>query len=70
MVLPRALREEIVSVPGEVLVRHTDGGLLLTTAESDGLVHVSETGVPSLTLGRRVTNSEVLRAIDQDRADR
>ena len=70
MVLPRRLREEIVSAPGEVLVRRTADGLLLTPAEDSGTVTAGPDGLPVLTLGRRVTNAEVLAAIDRERADR
>lgn len=70
MVLPRRLREEIVTAPGEVLVRRTPDGLLLTAAEDAGTVSTGEDGLPVLTLGRKVTNAEVLAAIDRERADR
>jgi hypothetical protein len=70
MVLPSGLREEIVSIPGEVLIRRTADGLLLTAAESPGTVRVGDDGLPVLSIGRRVTNDEVLSAIDQERADR
>ena len=69
MVLPRHLREEIVDVPGEVLVRRTADGLLLTAAEGAGAVTTGADGLPVLTLGRTVTNAEVLAAIDGGRAD-
>lgn len=70
MVLPRRLREEIVNAPGEVLVRRTADGLLLTPAEGSGTVASAADGLPVLTIGRRVTNAEVLAAIDRERADR
>jgi hypothetical protein len=70
MVLPIGLREEVVTVPGEVLVWRTADGLLLTAAEMPGTVREADDGFPVLSLGRRVTNEEVLRAIDQERADR
>lgn len=70
MVLPRRLREEIVTAPGEVLVRRTPDGLLLTPAEGAGTVSIGSDGLPLLMLGRLVTNAEVLAAIDRERADR
>ncbi|MGH8998396.1 MAG: hypothetical protein ACRDY7_03300 [Acidimicrobiia bacterium] len=70
MVLPRRLREEIVSVPGEVLIRRTADGLLLTAAEGSGMVATGDDGLPLLRVGRTVTNTEVLAAIDRERADR
>lgn len=70
MVLPRGLREEIVTIPGDVLLRRTNDGLLLTTAESPGTVGEGDDGLPVLSIGRPVSNAEVLRAIEQDRADR
>ena len=70
MVLPSGLREEIVSIPGEVLVRRTADGLLLTAAETPGTVRVGDDGFPVLSIGRRVSNDEVLTAIEKERADR
>ena len=70
MVLPSGLREEIVSDPGEVLVRRTADGLLLTPAETPGVVRVGDDGFPVLSIGRRVSNDEVLAAIEKERADR
>lgn len=70
MVLPRGLRHELVSVPGEVLVRRTADGVLLTPAEGTGTVTEAEDGLPLLRIGRGVTNDEVLAAIDRERADR
>lgn len=70
MVLPSGLREEVVSIPGEILVRRTADGLLLTAAESPGTVRVGDDGFPVLSIGRRVSNDEVLAAVEKDRADR
>jgi hypothetical protein len=70
MVLPSGLREEVVSTPGEVLVRRTADGLLLTAAETPGTVRVGDDGFPVLSIGRRVGNDEVLAAIEKERADR
>ena len=70
MVLPSGLREEIVSIPGEVLIRRTAEGLLLTAALAPGTVRQSDDGLPVLSIGRRVSNEEVLRGIEAERADR
>lgn len=70
LVLPRALRPELVTVPGELLIRRTADGVLLTPADRTGTVSEAEDGLPVLTIGRRVTNDEVLAALDQERADR
>ena len=70
MVLPSGLRDEIVSIPGDVLVRRTADGLLLTPAETPGTVRDGDDGLPVLTIGRRIGNDETLRAIEQERADR
>lgn len=70
MVLPSGLRDEIVSIPGDVLVRRTADGLLLTPAETPGTVRDGDDELPVLTIGRRVSNDETLRAIEQERADR
>lgn len=70
MVLPRRLREEIVRVPGEVLLRRTGDGLLLTAAEESGDVGTGADGLPVLRLGRPVGNAEVLAAIDRERSER
>lgn len=70
MVLPSGLRAEIVNVPGEVEIRRTAEGLLLLRAEQPGAVRQGADGLPVLSIGRRVTNDEVLRAIEAERADR
>lgn len=70
MVLPSGLRDEIVSIPGDVLVRRTADGLLLTPAETPGTVGDGADGLPLLSIGRRVSNDETLRAIEHERADR
>lgn len=70
MVLPRGLREDVVTVPGEVLLRRTAEGLLMTAADAPGTVLQADDGLPALALGRRITTEEVLAAIDGDRADR
>lgn len=70
MVLPRGVREEIVTIPGDVLLRRTADGLLLTAAQPPGTVTNGDDGLPVLSIGRPVTNAEVLDAIEQDRSSR
>lgn len=70
MVLPQWLREEVVSAPGEVLLRRTPDGLLLTPVSSEGDVEQAADGLPVLRLGHRLRNDDVLAAIDRERADR
>lgn len=70
MVLPRGIREELLTVPGHVLVRRTADGVLLIPAEGAGTVTDAADGLPLLRIGRAVTNEEVLAAIDRERADR
>lgn len=70
LVLPRHLRDEVVEVPGEVFIRRTADGLLVTPAETAGILATAPDGMAVLTLGRRVANSEVLAAIDQERSNR
>jgi DNA-binding transcriptional regulator/RsmH inhibitor MraZ len=70
MVLPRGVRDEIVRVPGEVLLRRTADGLLLSAADEAGAVGQAPDGLPVLSLGRPVRNSEVLDAIDREREGR
>jgi len=70
MVLPRAIRDELLHVPGEVVVRRADGGWLMSAADSSGTVREGSDGLPVLTIGRSVTTAEVLDAIDQERAER
>lgn len=70
MVIPAALRDEISSTPGDVIVHRTADGLLLTPAPRAGSVGVGGDGLPVLHLELRVTNDEVLAAIDHDRSQR
>jgi hypothetical protein len=70
MVLPRAIRDELLHVPGEVVVRRADGGWLMSAADSVGTVRDGPDGLPVLSIGRPVTTAEVLEAIAQERADR
>lgn len=70
MVLPRWIRRELIAAPGEVLVRRTPDGVLLTPIASEGEVGEGIDGLPVLKLGHRVTNDDVLAAIDRERAGR
>ncbi|HET8929374.1 MAG TPA: hypothetical protein VFN21_01830 [Acidimicrobiales bacterium] len=70
MVLPRGMREDVVTPPGEVLVRRTPEGLVLSQIPSEGNAEIGSDGLPVLHLGRRVTNEEVLDALDRERAER
>lgn len=70
MVLPRGWREEVVTIPGEVFLQRTADGLLLTSTDSPGTVRQGDDGLPMLSIGRRVSNAEVLRAIELERIDR
>jgi hypothetical protein len=70
MVLPRGVREEIVTVPGDVLLRRTADGLLLTAAQAPATLTDGDDGLPVLSVGRPVSNAEILHAIEQGRSDR
>ncbi len=68
--MPRRLREEIVTTPGELVVRRVAEGLLLTSTTTAGVLSTGPDGLPVLHLGRRVTNNEILDALDHERAER
>ncbi len=68
--LPKWLRHRLVSTPGEVQLRATPDGVLLTPMAEDGDIETASDGLPVLRVGRRVTNDEVLAAIDHERAGR
>ncbi len=70
LVLPRGFREEIVAIPGEVLLQRTASGLILTAVKEQGAVSEGDDGLPVLDLGRSVSTEETLAAIDAERADR
>lgn len=70
MVLPQELRGELVSVPGEVVLRRTPDGVLMSPVPTEGTVGTADDGLPVLALGRPVTNEEVLAAVDLERAGR
>ncbi len=69
MVLPRRFREDTVTTPGELVVRRVAEGLLLSSTTTAGVLSTGTEGLPVLRLGRRVTNSEVLDALDHERAE-
>lgn len=70
MVLPRRLRDDIVTTPGELVVRRVAEGLMLTSTTAAGALSSGTDGLPVLHLGRKVTNVEVLDALDRERAER
>ncbi|MGQ0776350.1 MAG: hypothetical protein ACT4NY_18310 [Pseudonocardiales bacterium] len=70
MVLPKWLRRHLVEVPGEVALRRTPDGVLLTPVTTAGQVDQGSDGLPVLRLGRSVSNDEVLAAIDDERSGR
>lgn len=69
MVLPLRLREDIVTTPGELVVRRVPEGLLLTPTTTAGVLSTGTDGLPVLHLGRKVTNNEVLDSLDHERAE-
>ncbi|MGQ0742751.1 MAG: hypothetical protein ACT4OS_00125 [Acidimicrobiales bacterium] len=70
MVLPKWLRDQIVTAPGEIELRSTPDGVLLTPLSNETEVTKGTDGLPVLRLGRAVSNEEVLAAIDLDRSSR
>lgn len=70
MVLPRQLREDITTTPGEILIRRSPDGLLLSPVAEPGILSTGTDGLPVLRLGHSVTNDEVLGALDRERTDR
>ena len=70
MVLPRHVRDEISTTPGEVLATRTPEGLLLSPVTKPGTVEDGPDGLPVIRLGRPVTNDEVLDALDRERSER
>lgn len=70
MVLPQWLRRELVETPGEVQLRRTRDGILITPVAVKGRVEQAADGLPVLRLGHPVGNDEVLAAIDEERAGR
>lgn len=68
--LPLWLRRELVATPGEVLLRRTADGILLTAVTPEGEIEQAPDGMPVLRLGRPVTNDEVVEAIRRERSGR
>ena len=70
MVLPKWLRQELGADPGELALQRTPEGVLLSAVTPAAQVEVAPDGLPSLRLGRTVTNDEVLEGIDAERSNR
>ena len=70
MVIPRRFRDDLVSLPGELVARRTPEGVLLTGVPKHGDLDVAGDGLPLLRIGRAVSNDEVLDALDRERAGR
>lgn len=70
MVLPMWMRRSLVTGAGEVLVRRTPEGVLVTAIMPEGRVEEADDGLPRLRIGRPVTNDEVIAAIHEERAER
>lgn len=70
LVLPQRVRDGLVTLPGEVLLRRTPEGLLLRPISRPGTVRTADDGLPVLRLDRPVTNAEVLAAVDRERDSR
>jgi len=70
LVLPLWLRRGLVTAPGEVVLRRTADGVLLTPVAVEGGVEQAADGLPVLRLGRPVTNDEVIDAIARERTGR
>ena len=70
LVLPLWLRRGFITAPGEVVLRRTADGVLLTPVAAAGDVEQAADGLPVLRLGRRVTNDEVIDAVANERAGR
>lgn len=70
MVLPQWVRRDLVAAPGEVVLRRTADGVLLTPSAPAGELSRAQDGLPVLRLGRPISNDEVLAAIDEERGGR
>ena len=70
LVLPAPWRDELTTTPGEVVMTHTEDGLLITAVPAQGEVTAGADGLPMLRLGRNVTNADVIAAIDAERGHR
>lgn len=70
MVIPAALRDEVSTTPGDVVIVRTAAGLLITAAPQEADVAAGSDGLPILELDRMVSNADVLDAIDRERSSR
>ncbi len=70
LVLPHALRDGVVTVPGEVVLIRTADGLLLRPTTAVGKLKTAKDGLPVLALEVTITNAEVLAAIAAERSER
>ncbi|MHB8463229.1 MAG: hypothetical protein ACYDH6_21765 [Acidimicrobiales bacterium] len=70
LVLPQAMRQDLVDAPGDVLLERTRDGVLLRAVHGPTSVRLAEDGLPLMELDRSVTNEEVLAAIDRERGER
>ena len=70
MVLPKWLRRELGADPGEVELRRTSDGVLVSAVTPPAVVATADDGLPVMRLGRPVGNDEVLAAIDAERRAR
>jgi AbrB family looped-hinge helix DNA binding protein len=70
LVLPAPWRDELTTTPGEVVMTHTEDGVLITAVPAQGSVITGTDGLPVLRLGRRVTTGDVIAAIDAERGSR
>lgn len=70
MVIPAALRDEISTTPGDVIVQRTADGLLITAVPQEADVATASDGLPVLEFDRVVSNADVLDAIDRERSPR
>ena len=69
LVLPQRFREELVEVPGELLIESTPEGVLLRPIHGPTDVRVADDGLPVLDVDPIVTNEETLAAIDRERGE-
>lgn len=70
MVIPAALRDEITTTPGDVIILRTPAGLLISAAPQEADVATASDGLPVLELDRVISNADVLSAIDHERSSR
>lgn len=70
IVLPQHIRDGLVEVPGELILELTPDGVLLRPLTTNAVVRIAGDGLPVISVGRPVTNDEVLAAIDAERSNR